>query len=262
LNVTDEKLMTVGEIAKEADVSVRTLQYYDKCGLLKPSAYSEGGNRLYSSKDLVMLHQAKGLKHLGLSLDEIKRQLISLDAPKKVLEILKRQKEIITGNINGLKTTLSAIELLENEILKNNSVNFEKYARIISIIHAARDNLWFMNIMEQDLREHVIHKLGKESSGDVYDNMTNWLDAAIQAQESGVLPESPKGQELASSLWSMTEDFTDGNSSLYPSLINFSGKLTGFTNEFSIKWKQVEPFIGEALEIYLKNNQINFPNET
>lgn len=47
-----KELMTVGEIAKKAGVSVRTMQYYDKCGLLKPSSYSEGGNRLYSSKDL------------------------------------------------------------------------------------------------------------------------------------------------------------------------------------------------------------------
>ena len=98
-NLTDEKLMTVGEIAKEADVSVRTVQYYDKCSLLKPSAYSEGGNRLYSSKDLVMLHQIKGLKHLGLSLDEIKSQIISLDFPEKVLELLQRQKVKIASNI-------------------------------------------------------------------------------------------------------------------------------------------------------------------
>ena len=53
----DEKLMTIGEIAKEAKVSIRTVHYYDQCGLLKAAAYSEGGYRLYSSKELVMLHQ-------------------------------------------------------------------------------------------------------------------------------------------------------------------------------------------------------------
>ena len=35
--------MTVGEVAKKAGVTVRTLQYYDKEGLLSPSAESEGG---------------------------------------------------------------------------------------------------------------------------------------------------------------------------------------------------------------------------
>ena len=38
--------MTVGEVAKKMNVSVRTLQYYDKEGLFTPSAESEGGRRL------------------------------------------------------------------------------------------------------------------------------------------------------------------------------------------------------------------------
>ena len=45
--------MTVGEVAKKIGVTVRTLQYYDKEGLLSPSAESEGGRRLYTDKDLV-----------------------------------------------------------------------------------------------------------------------------------------------------------------------------------------------------------------
>ena len=49
--------MTVGEAAKKIGVTVRTLQYYDKKGLLSPSAESEGGRRLYTDKDLVTLHQ-------------------------------------------------------------------------------------------------------------------------------------------------------------------------------------------------------------
>ncbi len=48
--------MTVGEVAKKMGVTVRTLQYYDKEGLLSPSAGSEGGRRLYIDKDLVTLH--------------------------------------------------------------------------------------------------------------------------------------------------------------------------------------------------------------
>ena len=44
-----EKLMTVGELATKIDVTVRTLQYYDKQGLLKPSEQSEGGRRLYTN---------------------------------------------------------------------------------------------------------------------------------------------------------------------------------------------------------------------
>ena len=52
-----EGFMTVGQLAKKMGVTVRTLQYYDKEGVLSPSAESEGGRRLYTDKDIVLLHQ-------------------------------------------------------------------------------------------------------------------------------------------------------------------------------------------------------------
>lgn len=68
---------TVGELAKEMDVTVRTLQYYDKEGLLKPSTKSGGGRRLYSKKDMVKLHQILSLKYLSFSLAEEWRNMIN-----------------------------------------------------------------------------------------------------------------------------------------------------------------------------------------
>ena len=54
--------MTVVEAAKKLGVTVRTLQYYDKEGLLSPSAASEGGRRLYSGKDSVPVGILKAVR--------------------------------------------------------------------------------------------------------------------------------------------------------------------------------------------------------
>ena len=83
--------MTVGEVAKKMGVTVRTLQYYDKEGLLSPSAESEGGRRLYTDKDLITLHQIISLKSLGFPLDDIKQHLISLETPSDVANALTEQ---------------------------------------------------------------------------------------------------------------------------------------------------------------------------
>ena len=80
--------MTGGEAAKKMDVTVRTLQHYDREGLLSPSAMSEGGRRLYTDKDMVKLHQILSLKHLGFSLDDIKNRLIPLDTPAEIAAVL------------------------------------------------------------------------------------------------------------------------------------------------------------------------------
>ena len=52
--------MTVGEVAKKMNTTVRTLQYYDREGLFSPSSESEGGRRLYTDKDLILLYQNAG----------------------------------------------------------------------------------------------------------------------------------------------------------------------------------------------------------
>ena len=95
--------MTVGQVAKKMDVTVRTLPHYDKEGLLSPSTVSDGGRRLYTDKDIVKLHQILSLKHLGFSLDDIRDRLIPLDAPTDVAQILSEQAAIIREKIVGLK---------------------------------------------------------------------------------------------------------------------------------------------------------------
>lgn len=45
-------MMTVNEVSKLTGVSIRTLQYYDKIGLLKPAKYTESGYRLYDDTAL------------------------------------------------------------------------------------------------------------------------------------------------------------------------------------------------------------------
>ena len=52
--------MTAGAAAKKMGVTVRTLQHYDREGLLPPSAISEGGRRLYTDKDMICHDKATG----------------------------------------------------------------------------------------------------------------------------------------------------------------------------------------------------------
>ena len=60
-----------GKFAKLANVSERTIRYYDKIGLLKPSFVMENGYRQYSDLDLLKLQKILSLKHLGFSIEEI-----------------------------------------------------------------------------------------------------------------------------------------------------------------------------------------------
>jgi MerR family transcriptional regulator, thiopeptide resistance regulator len=66
-----ERTYTVGEVARIAHVSIRSLRHYDELGLLKPSRRSDAGYRLYTSEDLERLQEVLFFKELGFGLRKI-----------------------------------------------------------------------------------------------------------------------------------------------------------------------------------------------
>ena len=60
-------MMTVNEVSKLTGVSIRTLQYYDKIGLLQPTGYTQAGYRLYDDTALEKLQQILLFRELGFS---------------------------------------------------------------------------------------------------------------------------------------------------------------------------------------------------
>lgn len=147
--------MTIGEVAKKMGVTVRTLQYYDKEGLLSPSTQSEGGRRLYSSKDLITLHQILSLKSLGFTLDDIKERLIKLETPKDVANALSVQADDIRSKIKNLQDSLTAIEQLKEEVLQMNTVNFKKYADIIVNLQMKNEFYPLIKRFDDNTLDHI-----------------------------------------------------------------------------------------------------------
>ena len=70
-------LLTIGKVAKLAEVSIDTVRYYEREGLLSPTQKSGAGYRLYNDEAVRRLHFIKHAQHCGLALSEI-RQLLEL----------------------------------------------------------------------------------------------------------------------------------------------------------------------------------------
>lgn len=86
-------MMTVSEVSRLSGVSIRTLQYYDRIGLLKPSQYSESGYRLYDGESLSLLRQIMLYRELEFPLGEIKR---IMNQPKEMrTEVFRQQAELL-----------------------------------------------------------------------------------------------------------------------------------------------------------------------
>lgn len=107
---------TTGELAKLCEVSVRTVQFYDAKDLLKPSALTEGGRRLYSDDDLNKLRLICMLKALGLSLASIQGILDSDNPGRVLLLLLDEQARRIGSEMKDMQKQLDAIRAIAESI--------------------------------------------------------------------------------------------------------------------------------------------------
>lgn len=116
---------TTGEMAKLCGISVRTVQFYDEKGLLKPSQLTEGGRRIYTEEDLAKLRIICMLKSLGLSLKSIK-DIMHSSSPLDTLSILltQRQKQLDIDAENILRSR-EAINNIINEINNSKIISLE-----------------------------------------------------------------------------------------------------------------------------------------
>ncbi|OAB44833.1 MerR family transcriptional regulator [Paenibacillus glacialis] len=121
-------------------MTLRTLRYYDKIGLLKPTQYN-ASVRLYSKEDVARLQKIQMLKYIGLSLAEINQLILDHSAPEQDLgSSLKMQKEIIQYKIAHMQYVSKAIEEALGMVdEQGQEVAWEDLADIIQTIHKEKD---------------------------------------------------------------------------------------------------------------------------
>ncbi|MCL2052408.1 MAG: MerR family transcriptional regulator [Lachnospiraceae bacterium] len=258
LRAIPQGYMTVGQLAKKMKTTVRTLQYYDKEGLLSPSKVSEGGRRLYDDKDVVKLHQIQSMKYLGFSLDDIKTRLVALDTPKEVAAVLNKQAAAMREKIADLKKTLKTIESLSEETLKMQTVDWRKYADIVVLMQMGNENYWVVTHFEDKTMEVFRNRFENRDPNEIIIPMERLFSEAKELSESNVLPDSEKGLKFAKEFWDTVMDATGGDMSLIPDLTNFAAKKDSWASKrLREKWAAAEPYIEKAIAAYFTKLGVN-----
>src|SRR3989304_2638886 len=113
---TDGRLMRIGDLAKKAGTTMRTIRYYEQLGLIAPVARTKGGFRLYEEDEVRKLRVIKNLQHLETPLAQVKaffdeRQhgRIASEVAPGIASLLQRQLEEMDGRIaqyRGMQASL------------------------------------------------------------------------------------------------------------------------------------------------------------
>jgi DNA-binding transcriptional MerR regulator len=121
----------VGELAKLAGLTVRTLRYYDQIGLL-PSGHTDSGHRIYTESDIARLQLILSMKELGLSLDQIKSVVVGDHF--SLIDIVYLQIARLKENISVQQKLLQELERLTSLIQSKEPLTILDYTKILGAI--------------------------------------------------------------------------------------------------------------------------------
>ena len=111
---------TIGELAKEFDLTTRAIRFYEDCGLLAPQR--RGRNRVYTARDRTRLKLTLRGKRLGLTLAEVKELVDMYESPrdtqpqlKKFLVVLAAHRAQLEQQLADLHANLAEVRAHEKE---------------------------------------------------------------------------------------------------------------------------------------------------
>lgn len=124
---------TSGEFARKANVTLRTIRYYDKQGILKPSKVGENSYRYYTDGDFAKLQKILSLKYLGFSLEEIMTITINDQDKDFIRQSLKLQIGLVRKKIEHLNLIEQSLKDTAEKMEYNHEVDWEEIIRLLHV---------------------------------------------------------------------------------------------------------------------------------
>ena len=241
-------MMTVQKVSKLTGVSIRTLQYYDRIGLLHPTEYSDAGYRLYDDAALETLQQILLFRELEFPLKDIRKIIESPDfdrgkALEQQIELLTLKKE----HIENLIDLARGIKLLGVRHLKFDAFDTKKIDE-----YAARAKASWGNTPAYKEFEEKSKGRTKEQDRDISRGMMD-----IFAEFGAIRTTDPASEEAQALVKKLQDYITENFYTCTDEILNGLGKMYSGGGEFT---KNIDSYGGEgtaefahqAIEVHCK----------
>ncbi|MEK4916128.1 MerR family transcriptional regulator [Bacillus sp. FSL E2-8887] len=193
-------MIHINKVGELTGVTVRTLRYYDKIGLLKPASKTEGGHRLYTNEEIKKLQQVQFLKKIGFSLHEIKNMLASSEWDWS--ESLKSQLSFVIKEQENLKKIELSIRELIHGIAIEGTENWTAIQKIMQLSNKDKE-------IQQYYRESLFKdrdiKLWEKVPSMTSDNPQSLEWIALIGQLKHYMGDGPKAPKVQNIIRRMDE---------------------------------------------------------
>ncbi|MGW7354627.1 MerR family transcriptional regulator [Streptomyces sp. NPDC054784] len=190
---------SVGQVARFAGITVRTLHHYDEIGLLAPGERTPAGHRRYGDADLDRLQQILFYRELGFPLEEV---TALLDDPyADPVEHLRRQHRLLEARIGKLREMAAAVEhameARKMGIRLTPEEKFEVFGDFDPDDHAEEVERRWGDTPEYADAQRRAASYTKEDWQRIQDELDDWNRRAVALLDSGAAADSAAAVELA-----------------------------------------------------------------
>ena len=258
-------MITVNEVSKLTGVSIRTLQYYDKIGLLHPAEYTEAGYRLYDDAALETLQQILLFRELEFPLKDIKEIVGSPDFDRS--KALEQQIELLTLKKEHLENLIDLAKGLKLRGVRH--LKFDAFdTRKIDEYAAQAKASWGTTPAYKEFEEKSKGRTQEDDQNIAQGLMDIFAEfGAIRGAEAGTLkgaeldavksadPASAEAQALVKKLqdyitqhfYNCTNEILSGLGKMYAGGGDFTKNIDSYGGEGTAE------FVHQAIEVYIRS---------
>ena len=245
-----ENLWQTKEFAQLVKLTVRTLHYYDRIGLLKPQRSTRNGFRLYGIGEFARLQQIKTLKFIGFPLNQIKELLDEKEFD--LAETLQLQKDIIKAQCTRLNHALEAISRAEKKFQTSGAIDWESFNQIIEVINMEQNTEWTKQYYSEAAQAKIEERKSlwspelQERVSNDWKELFGEVKAAIADK---VKPSDERAQKLATRWNALIDEFTGGDAEIREGLNKMYADEKNWQTEWNKPFNdEVRNFIAEAMK--------------
>lgn len=241
-------MMTVNEVSRLAGVSVRTLHYYNKIGLLQPSRRTETGYRLYDDTALERLQQILLFRELEFPLKDIKAILDGKDFDRN--RALEQQIELLTLKKEHLENLIAFARGIYGTGVKNMDFTAFDTKKIDEYCRQAKERWGTTEAYRQ--YEEKSQGRSKEDEAAIANGVMELFAEFGWLMEMGERPEGEKAQRQVKKLQAyFTEHFYDCKEEILSGLGKMYGGGGAFTESINgAAGEGCAQFAAKAIEAY------------
>jgi DNA-binding transcriptional MerR regulator len=243
-----------GELARLSGVSARTLQFYDKIGLLKPESYSESGYRRYDEAAALRLQQILFFRELGFELAEIRSVMDKPDF--NLLSALLSHRQLLEEKAGRLGELLETVDRTISKLKGEKDMDIKEYyvgfndIEVDAMRKEAREKYGEKTVADSEAKVMAMGKARFDAVqaefGEIYHNI-------VAGMEKG--PESPEVQKQVARWRELMENFHHYTDEMILGL----GRMYSEDERFAAFYLKFHPdmpaFMTKAIEYYIENRK-------